>query len=108
MMLGSTAARALFLLLAIVALAGCSSSETMPPGASGAGQRIDPSQWSGVSARFTDASARFDFRYTGSPDTLYKAHLSTMSDFSWDVYFNFASAPESPMVQDNPHGTWAA
>ncbi len=106
--MSSTRARALVVLLLVaLAAAACSPGQPLSATTSDPGQRIDPGQWSGVSARFTGTSARFDFRYANPAETLYKAHLSTLADFSWDVYFNFASGGSSPMVQDAPHGVWS-
>lgn len=106
--LSLTHARALVAVV-LVALAVGACSPGQPPSAAAGDppQRIDPGQWSGVSPRFTGTSARFDFRYANPAETLYKAHLSTLPDFSWDVYFNFTSGSGSPMVQENPHGVWA-
>ena len=100
----------LFACLGLALLAGCSSDGAASPAAnSGApNQIVDPSQWSGMTARLTMASARFEFRYTKPDETLYKVHLSSTPDFSWDDYFNFATGPASPLVQDGPHEVWSA
>ncbi len=54
----------------------------------------------------TENSASFEFRYAKPEEGLYKVHLSTSSDFSWDVYFNFTTGPGSPLVQENPQRIW--
>jgi hypothetical protein len=96
--------------LGLVALSGCSSGDAASPAANAGApnQIVDPSQWSGLTARLTMASARFEFRYAKPDETLYKVHLSSTPDFSWDDYFNFTAGAASPLVQDGPHEVWSA
>jgi len=99
--------RALLVIGATALLVACSGDNG--PTASGGGNqpRVDPGRWSGVSGRLAQSSARFDFSYAGQDETLFKAHLSSTADFSWDVYFSFVAGPAAPLVQENPSGVWA-
>ena len=108
-----TPSRVLVFLLAVVVSVGCSGPLSTATSAgesaqTGPAQRVDPAQWSAASARLTETSARFEFRYANPAETLYKVHLSTLADFSWDVYSNFISGSGSPLVQEGPHQIWQA
>lgn len=57
--------------------------------------------FSNLSAQLASNSATFNFAYSGTKDH-YEIDMSSSSDFSSDIYYKFASGPESPITETNP------
>lgn len=55
-----------------------------------------------MQANLQATNAWFTFNYSGPTSSLYRVHLSTYADMSWDVYLSFATGTNPPLVQSNP------
>lgn len=63
------------------------------------------SSFSNLSTNLTVSQAAFNFSYSGQAD-LYQVDVSTEADMSWDVYGNFASGAQSPVVNTDAAENW--